>query len=125
MQRLAIWLLTAIVFSIATLVTAVFVWPQEPAEDLRIPCRAQYIPLTPYEMLGMDECGHVWKLILPRDVRPHPENPNDVMITFMGQNETPAPICVFWDLESGMFRVFQCPEPGEVTGYLEGERELR
>lgn len=92
----------------------------------RIECRAQYVQLTPYELVGMDECGHIWKLILPRGMRPK-ANSEDVKRRsepLMGENETDDVICTFFDPETGEFRQIECPKPGQVTGYIElGEGE--
>lgn len=97
--------------------------PIEATEPLRAPCRAQYVPLTPYELVGMDECGNIWKLILPSSQRPSSSNANDPAIATMGQNDTDEAICVFWDLDTGEYMRLDCPEPGQITGSRELQGE--
>ena len=99
--------------------------PDQAPEGEGIPCRAQYAPLTPYELVGMDECGNLWKVILPRDVRSHPDNPADPNVATMGQNDTDEPICMLWDLDTGEYKRIHCPAPGSITGYREPDRGIR
>lgn len=124
MKTLARAVLAAIVLCISALCADVAVNAQpEKRVPVRVPCRAQYAPLTPYELVGMDECGHLWKVILPKALRPNPANPESAREDekLMGQNDTDEPICVYWDLETGQFVKFKCPEPGAVTGEVELE----
>lgn len=127
MRKLVTYLLLAVALSVSALcadvvVTAVRAQDKKPA-PVRIPCRAHYQPLTPYELVGFDECGHMWKLILPQQMRPHPANPEQGREDekLMGQNATDEPICCYWDLDSGSFVTFPCPAPGEQTGEIELE----
>jgi hypothetical protein len=96
----------------------------------QVPCIASYQPLTPYEYLGWDTCGRVWKLILPLSHRPNPLQPvssaDSVSIRTMGENpDINDPLCVYWNPVTGEYRAIPCPAPGSVTAYDNDPRESR
>ena len=99
-------------------------------EPATIECFAGYQPLTPYEYLGWDTCGAVWKLIVPQSHRPQHiagEEQNDLNgIRTMGDNpDFNDPICVYWNLETGEYAQIPCPEPGSVTRRVPAPEEGR
>lgn len=87
------------------------------AKAERVYCVAHYDRLSAFEFLGFDECGTVWKLVLPRPkgAAPTPDS--------MGRTASDSAECWYWEGAAGSYSQVPCPAPGDTIGYVEtGEK---
>lgn len=78
------------------------------------PCTAAYVQLTPYELLGHDHCGNVWKLVLPRGAEPSAAP--QAMKDSMGRTSGNQPECWYFSASKGEYMQIPCPSAGDTLG---------
>jgi hypothetical protein len=94
------------------------------AEIRQMLCIASYSVLSPYELVGWDDCGNIWKVIFPRGA--YPQGPKNVEDT-MGRTSGDTPECWHFDMQAGKYMEFPCPAAGDTLGTMEvdGDAYLR
>jgi hypothetical protein len=90
-------------------------------ETVKIPCVAEYAPLTPSEGIGTDGCGHVWKLILPMNPIDKANAKTAKVDHSMSVAKGDSSECFYWNIETGAYSQIPCPAPGDTLGFIEYE----
>lgn len=107
-----------LVAAIVALLLAPLSCPEADPDAKPVPCVAHYMRLSPREFVGFDNCGTIWKLILPL------EGPKPVIGAHAeGQTMSATPECWYLDRANGVYQQVPCPAGNDTIGWIVPKEE--